>query len=96
MSHESIAKMAKCSQKMIETIAKQVEDHFVPRKEFFVLSKSKIVDAKNFGLKVLVKLIKSAIILFSVPKLCSTSHEPYKIELNEVLFIMKTRLKIRI
>ena len=47
MSHESIAKMAKCSQKMIETIAKQVEDHFVPRNEFFQLSKSKIVGAKN-------------------------------------------------
>ena len=35
MSHESIAKMAKCSQKMIDTIAKEVEINFVPRKEFF-------------------------------------------------------------
>ena len=64
MSHESIAKMAKCSQKMIETIAKQVEDHFVPRKEFLQLSKSKTIDAKNFGLKV----IKSAIILMCCTK----------------------------
>ena len=43
MSQESIAKMAKCSQKMIETIAREVEDHFIPRKEF-LLCKSKVDD----------------------------------------------------
>ena len=35
MSHESLARMVDCSQKMIETIAKEVKDNFVPRKEIF-------------------------------------------------------------
>ena len=38
MSHESVARMVKCSHKMIDTIAKEVEDHFIPRKEFFIFS----------------------------------------------------------
>ena len=36
MSHESLAKMVEYSHKMIDTIAKEVVDNFITRKEFFV------------------------------------------------------------
>ena len=37
MSHETVTRMVKYSHKMIDTIAKEVEDHFIPRKEFLIM-----------------------------------------------------------
>ena len=42
MSHESLARMVKYSDKMIERIAKEVEDNFIARKELFQFSKFQV------------------------------------------------------
>ena len=42
MSHESLARMVEYSHKMIEKIAKEVEDNFIARKELFQFSKFQV------------------------------------------------------
>ena len=37
MSHESLSRMVDYSHKMIDTIAKEVEDHFITRRVFFFI-----------------------------------------------------------
>ena len=42
MSHESLARMVEYSYRMIEKIAKEVEDNFIARKERFQFSKFQV------------------------------------------------------
>ena len=42
MSHESLARMVEYSHKMIEKIAKEVENNFIARKELFQFSKFQV------------------------------------------------------
>jgi len=98
MSHESIAKMAKCSQKMIDMIAKEVEINFVPRKEFFTFiflnPKLVIYNTDEISRHPCVPPQKVWTIPYHMDHIIWSII--YDIGLDDVPFIMKTLLKIRI